>query len=223
MITQKWNVHSYEIFLSGEDQGNSPFSMTSYDHTKGDRIEKVVSKRKPSEGVKRRLTKEEKPRWKHMYAGFVRAGMQLPQAKRKASGIIRGITTQEARGHKEEIGIFDEIEKVIPAPEYNSEALFSMQKYFEQLVEHHLKWYFEPAQETDIYADFDTQHQGQYRRFEWKLFGESGELRYFITYEKGQIINMQMWGRKTKEQEFDWDSFDVQDFLLNIKELRVWE
>jgi hypothetical protein len=211
ILKQQWETNSFEVFLSASENGTSPFSMTSYDHRKGMQLVKITSEKKESPGFGRRLTKDEKPRWRHMYAGFVRAGMMLPQARRKASGIIRGLTTQEARGHKEELGIITEsLKKVLPET-YNPEQLFAMQRYMEEQIQFYLKWFFESAKIDEIYVDYDSMSH-ENRQFEWKLFNEDGELRYWLVYEKGQIIKQQMW-----------ESFSMLDFKINIRELSIWE
>lgn len=208
-MTKKLTGKRYQTLYSYVDaisqtgkHGNSPYGLTSYD------IYRLMKKGKSIFTERKtypRLTKEQKPKWKHMYAGFVSAGLKLSQAKRKASGILRGMSAREAMGHADEL-LADE--------KYDSDALFAMHKYFEDVLEFDWKWVdvIQKAKQSEINIEFETEKAVDNRRFAWQMTAVDGEIVHRIIYEKGKIIKDSMY-----------DAFDRQDFKINIRELRIWE
>ncbi len=131
---EEWAAYAYQDFLAANDNMNSPFSMSSYDHTKTE------------------------------------------------------------------------------FKNYNPDHLFEMHQFMERNVQNYFQWYFEPAAKENIYVDTREDQKYQHRQFEWKMFDEEGELRYWLVYENGEIRKRQMWS-----------SFDFFEFKIYIREIGVWK
>lgn len=92
------------------------------------------------------------------------------------------------------------------------DELFAIHQYMERQITHYLEFFLEPASIDDIFVDTCEDIRYRHRQFEWKLFDEDGELRYWLVYQKGEIIKRQMW-----------EDFDFVEFKLEIRELKIWE
>lgn len=96
---------------------------------------------------------------------------------------------------------------------YNAEALFAMHQYMERELQHYLNLEMELADISEINIEDNTEYNTKHRRFLWQLTDMiTGEIRYHLIYEKGQILEKKMW-----------EGFDSLDFKINIRELRIWE
>lgn len=197
MVEKKktWRLYSYVDAIRGSEESGSPYGMTTYDlaKPKSYSAEKLKTKRTY-------LTHDQKKTWKHMYAGFVAHGMKLAGAKRKASGILRGQTTSERRGHREE-------------QEYNRKALYAMHKWFEEQLEFDFAWVgvLERSSEYDLNIEYQTEYESKNRRFMWQLTALDGEIMYGLIYEKGKISKLKMWS-----------DFPVTEFQIVISGFREW-
>lgn len=97
---------------------------------------------------------------------------------------------------------------------YDAEPLFAMHQYFERQIQNYLKMNIDLSSKEEIMVEEnnDSEKGRWHRAFKWQLTDFDGQIRYFIIYEKGNIIERDMWF-----------GFDLLQFKLEIREQGVWE
>jgi hypothetical protein len=98
---------------------------------------------------------------------------------------------------------------------YDWESLFAIHQFMERAVEFAFPEWLNDSRKTKInegYVDFQEDAKYKHRQYEWKMFDEDGELRYYLTYEKGEFQSRQMW-----------EEFDFFQMKLELREQRIWE
>lgn len=98
---------------------------------------------------------------------------------------------------------------------YDWEALFAIHQFMERQVEYSFPHWLNDSRKADIMEGYvDSQEDARYkhRQFEWKMFDEDGELRYYLTYQKGEFQSRQIW-----------EDFDFFQMKLELREVRIWD
>jgi len=98
---------------------------------------------------------------------------------------------------------------------YDWQDLFDIHQHMEQQVIFAFPDWLNESRMAEIDKGYvDTQEDAKYshRQFEWKMFDEDGELRYWLVYEQGEFRNRQMWS-----------SFDFFECKLELKRIGIWK
>ena len=124
-----------------------------------------------------------------------------------------GISNQFSDSNSEILGITSYDLTKTQYKNYSSKELFDIHQHMERQVQHYLKLQLVTASKEEINVEDSTEYKTSHRRFMWQLTDfTTGEIRYHLIYEKGLIIERDMW-----------EGFDFFEFKMEIRALRVWE
>jgi len=98
---------------------------------------------------------------------------------------------------------------------YDWQDLFDIHQHLErQVVFAFPDWLNESrmAKKGEGYVDSQEDARYAHRQFEWKMFDEDGELRYWLTYSQGEFQKRQMW-----------EQFDFFECKMELRRIGVWK